>query len=381
MKTIDRSRTIAFTVAMIAALASACGGGSESTSGGSGGAAGTAGTGGASGTGGTAGGQVQPQTVTVSGTVVDFETGSPVAGSATLSATGLVPAPTISTTAAEFKIEGVAPYSTFYLLAGSPPTYRNTYNAATEVEASDVSGVEQAVVSETLLAKLEDAFGIKSAAGTGVMIALAVDEVGTPKAGVPAAAFTVNDAPPPRPPSFLDAQLGPAPGMTATSASGYVIFYDIPAGSATIGAAMGSGYTIVGAQTPTAASVVSLVTLQVTAGDPVLPKNVSFSTQVVPIFNKRGCEVCHSGNSPGADLGNLSLNGSDNSIYKELTQELSKNFGIKRIDLMAPEKSLVLTMPSLEDPPDPHPNVTFTGAADPDYLLLLSWIKEGAKQN
>lgn len=44
-----------------------------------------------------------------------------------------------------------------------------------------------------------------------------------------------------------------------------------------------------------------------------------------------------------------------------------------------PETSLVLTMPSRETPPDAHPNVTFTGPLDPDYLLLLVWIREGAK--
>jgi hypothetical protein len=42
---------------------------------------------------------------------------------------------------------------------------------------------------------------------------------------------------------------------------------------------------------------------------------------------------------------------------------------------------MVLTMPSRETPPDPHPNVTFTGPLDPDYLLLLVWIREGAKEN
>ena len=34
--------------------------------------------------------------------------------------------------------------------------------------------------------------------------------------------------------------------------------------------------------------------------------------------------------------------------------------------LTTPEKSLVLTMPSYESPPDAHPNVTFTGLQDPD---------------
>jgi hypothetical protein len=47
----------------------------------------------------------------------------------------------------------------------------------------------------------------------------------------------------------------------------------------------------------------------------------------------------------------------------------------------APETSLLLTMPSREDPPDRHPNVTFTSTLDRDYQLIRVWIAEGARQN
>ena len=47
----------------------------------------------------------------------------------------------------------------------------------------------------------------------------------------------------------------------------------------------------------------------------------------------------------------------------------------------APETSLVLTMPSAESPSDGHPNVTFTGPQDPDYIKILAWLREGAKLN
>ena len=52
-----------------------------------------------------------------------------------------------------------------------------------------------------------------------------------------------------------------------------------------------------------------------------------------------------------------------------------------RVQVATPEKSLVLTMPSAENPPDSHPNITFTGPEDADYLKLLVWIREGAKNN
>ena len=107
-----------------------------------------------------------------------------------------------------------------------------------------------------------------------------------------------------------------------------------------------------------------------------LPTNVSFATQVVPIFNSRGCVACHSGNGPGKDLGGLQLDGGDPKIYSELRTE-----NPLRVQLAMPEKSLLLTMPSAEQPPDNHPVVAFTTPEDPDYLKLLVWIREGAKDN
>jgi hypothetical protein len=108
----------------------------------------------------------------------------------------------------------------------------------------------------------------------------------------------------------------------------------------------------------------------------VLPTNVSFATQIVPLFETRGCVACHSGNGPGKDLGGLQLDGGIPKIYSELVQESPL-----RVQVAMPEKSLVLTMPSAENPPDAHPVVAFASASDPDYLRLLVWIREGAKNN
>ena len=108
---------------------------------------------------------------------------------------------------------------------------------------------------------------------------------------------------------------------------------------------------------------------------------MSFSSQVLPIFVKRGCVNCHADDGPGKELGGLTLKGPAAKVFPELTVEISPNFAKTRVDKVTPGKSLVLTMPSAESPPDPHPNVTLTGPTDPDYLTLLAWIKEGAKNN
>ena len=68
-------------------------------------------------------------------------------------------------------------------------------------------------------------------------------------------------------------------------------------------------------------------------------------------------------------------------MWTALVQTISPNFGVTRVNLTTPHKSLVLTMPSYENPPDPHPTVVFTSSADPDYVKILTWIKEGAKFN
>jgi hypothetical protein len=354
-------------------LAVACG--DDETNEGSGG---TGGAGGGSTT--AAGGAGVIDELTVSGTVIGFDDEA-ISGSATVTATGLNPPPTISVTGADFEITGVAPFSVFQILSGAPPDYPNHYNVATEVEDADVSGVQARVVSETFLAAMQTEFNVTPAAGTGIIIGHVIADDGSARDAIAGSVFEINGAAPPTSPFFLDAANAPDAALTETSTSGWIVFYDVPAGLAAFTAAGGSGYSIVAAQSPVAANVVTLADITVNDGELVLPVNVSFANDVVPIFSKRGCEVCHSGNSIGADLGQLALNGGANKIYRELAEELSPTHGVTRVNLETPNESLVLTMPSLENPPDAHPNVTFTGTADPDYLTLLGWITEGALEN
>lgn len=341
---------------------------------------GNAASGGGGGTGASGGGSVV-EALAVSGSIVDFGDGAPIGTSGTVSVSGLNPAPTITVTGADFTISGVAPFSVFQILSGAPPDYRNTYNIATEVEDADVSGVEASVVSEAFVADLQNELGVTPAAGTGIVLGRVIDDAGMPRAGIDGGVFQLNDADPPTGPHFLDAQKVPDAALGETSGSGWVVFFDVPAGLVSFSAAAGSGYTVVAAQSPVAANVVTLADITVSDGELMLPTNVSFGGDVVPIFAKRGCEVCHSGNSIGADLGDLALNGGNSKIHRELTEEISPNYDKTRVDLVEPANSLLLTMPSLEDPPDAHPNATFASPTDPDYLILLGWITEGAKLN
>lgn len=317
--------------------------------------------------------------ISVSGTVVDFETGEAIAGSATISVLGISPAPSVTVTGADFAIDDVPPFSVFHVLSGSPPGYRSTYNNAIVVDDADIDGVVARAVSEEFIARLGTGFGIS--APQGILMARAIDMEGNGRAGIPATAFQINDGTDFVGPYFLDAELAPAPAATATSASGWVVFFEVAGTLVTVNAVVDSGYNMTMPLTPVAATAATLAELVVEDGPPELPTNVSFQNDVVPIFDARGCEVCHSGNGIGRDLGNLTLDASPNLIYREVAEELSPGRNVRRVDIENPEASLLLTMPSAEDPPDAHPNTTFLSPTDPDYLTIKAWIAAGALDN
>ncbi len=315
----------------------------------------------------------------VSGEVRDFVTGAAVPGTASVSTTGLEPAPAVEVGGAEYLLSGVTSHSVFYVLAGAAPTHRSTYGEAIVVDEEDRNDVTVSAVSEAYLAELTDAFGVEPTASTGVLLARVVDDEGLGLAGIEAAAFAVPDGA--VGPFFLDAELVPAPAAVETSASGWAVFFQVSPGLVGLVADGTSGVTMEMPLSPVSPSAVTVATVEVSDGGLALPSNVSFETDVRPIFDRRGCENCHSGSGPGRDLGNLTLDGSSSLIHRELTEEEAVTTNPKRVDLAAPEASLVLTMPTAEDPPDRHPNITFTGPFDPDYLTILVWIREGALDN
>jgi hypothetical protein len=262
------------------------------------------------------------------------------------------------------------------VLAASAPTHRATIGPAITVTSADVDGLELPVLSETFAGDLATAFGVTPAASDGILLARVVDAQGAPVAGVDAAAFQIGNGGAVEGPFFLDENRQAAPGLAETSASGYVVFFALSPGLTGVTAADGSGLTLDMPLSPVVAGAVTLADVAVVEKAPGVPVAVSFATDIVPIFARRGCDACHSGGGIGKDLGGLMLDGSVNKIYSELVEERPG-----RVNLLMPETSYVLTLPSREDPADRHPNVTFASALDPDYLLLLGWIQQGAQQN
>jgi hypothetical protein len=316
---------------------------------------------------------------TVSGEVVDFETGDPVSGAASVATSGLLPAPGITTQGASFTIVGVPDNSTFQILASVSPTHRATFGPSVDVLSDDLSGVQTPAVSETFLASLAAAFNVTPSAANGVLLAQLVDETGAPKAGVPAAQIVLAGGV--EGPFFLDADLVPDDNLTASSASGYVVFFEVPAGLVELGQAAAPTVSLAMPASPINAGAVTLS--RIVAGDGApdeLPTNVSLANDIRPIFQVggtgRGCVACHSGGGIGKDLGGLKLDGPAQQLYAELVEE-----DPTRVIVGTPEMSQLLRMPSRENPADTHPNVTFASSADPDYVKILVWITEGAKNN
>jgi hypothetical protein len=331
------------------------------------------------GPGNSAGGPFAPSSLQVTGQVVDFETHQALTTSMTMATAALVPPPNVSTQGANFTLDGVPPFSTFYMIAGSPPSHALTYNAPVTVTDQPLANVTATTVSTTYLDKLKTGFAQGPIAGTSTVFVHVVDASGAAETGISATAFSLGVMGV-KGPFFLDANMQPAANATATSASGWVVYFGVPAG--TVKLAAGTGYAVTAADTPTAADDISLVEATVVKGGTTTPPStVSFQNDVVPIFITRGCYNCHSGNGAGRRLGDLVLDGSVMKIYQALTIDISPTYHTTRTNIGAPEKSLVLTMPSYENPPDAHPTVVFTSSADLDYQKILAWIKAGAKLN
>lgn len=313
--------------------------------------------------------------LTVTGDVIDFETNVAITSAASVTTSGLLPAPQVTTQGASFTITGIPENSAFQVLAAAPPTHRATFSAAIIVTDSDVDGVQAPAVSEDFLSRLATGFGVTPTAARGVLFIRLVDGANMPVAGVAGSNLVVAGGA--SGPHFLDANLAPLPSATQSTASGWAVFFEVPVGVVELGQAANATVSLDMAVSPINAGAVTITSATVASGPLVLPTNVSFSNQVFPIFAARGCVACHSGGGPGKDLGGLHLDGGANLAYRELVEERPNT----RVKTQMPEQSLVLTYPSREDPPDRHPNITFASAADPDYLKILVWIREGARNN
>ncbi|MFZ9886087.1 MAG: superoxide dismutase family protein [Myxococcota bacterium] len=124
------------------------------------------------------------------------------------------------------------------------------------------------------------------------------------------------------------------------------------------------------------AGKIGLLTFQ--AGVEVEPveRIVDFTDDIMPIFSRQGCVVCHKPDGPGANPpgGLLDFTAAPSAVHGYI---LGQSPGYPKVDLNTPTASLLLTMPLLEEPPN-HPNASFESLQNPDAALILQWIEQGA---
>jgi mono/diheme cytochrome c family protein len=312
--------------------------------------------------------------LTVTGGVVDFQTREAVASGVSVTSSGLTTPPVISVQGSMFTLTDVPEHSIFQLLA-SASDYSPTFSEVIEVTDHDIDDVKAPVIKASYIEAIATAFGVTRTAAKGIVIVKIVDRDGKPRAGVAASQLVLAGAA--MGPYFLDAQGNAAVGAQATSMSGYAVWFEVAPGATQAAQAANATVTVDMPASPVAAASVTLATaVVIDCAAPPLPTNVSLATQVLPIFTNRGCLACHGANGPGSDLGGLDLNGGANKVFSELVTERP---GI-RINTTTPEASLFLTKPLREEPPN-HPTAIFQNTLDADYLKILVWIKEGAKNN
>src|ERR1043165_6757810 len=108
--------------------------------------------------------------LTVTGSVVDFQSGTALDVAAMVSTTALSPAPTITTTGSMFTIDGVPENSAFQILATAAPTHHATYSPAVTVISDDIDGVKAYAVSEMFLQAMATGFNITPSATKGILL-------------------------------------------------------------------------------------------------------------------------------------------------------------------------------------------------------------------
>ena len=323
-----------------------------------------------------------PPEFDATGQVIDFETGDALTVSATVQVEGVVPAPRVSNQGSQFNIEGIPPEAAVFLLSIAPPDYVNTYNKVIEIKDADQTDLNAEAVKQSYLDNLATTFQVTLDPAKTTFIGRTIDEAGSPLAGIEDSAFALpENSPDAEGPFFLDANRLPDAALTATSDSGFFVFFNLAPDPIAVEGVQDGEKVLSMAVSPAAGGTVTLADVLVRDADQVvLPVDVSFANDVYPIFARRACSACHDKNAEGAAIGGLDLaHQKISKVYDEIRTEPAVSGPALRIDLANPEQSLLLIKPG--PPAGNHPNLTFLSDADPDLQTILVWITEGAKNN
>jgi hypothetical protein len=331
-----------------------------------------------------------PVLLSVTGKTVDYFTGADL-DAVLLATEGMTPAASgTSDAAGNFELR-VPPGSAFYAV-GSRANYRTTRSAPLRVTDQSVMMASLAVVSANDSRRQYASLGLTPTAGRAVLFGLLLRNNGTPLEGVPLADITLVDA--------QQAPVGLGPYFfgetgdlvsnatlavsTAFGGKARVGFLDVPPGTYTLkvtytagGGGGGGTPEIRTYEIPVEAVGDGAVLAETGGGDDDMTPPAgarTFIADVHPRLQKAangglGCANCHTAGGVGAIL-QFDLPASD--AHAAI---------IARPGVVSPPAtaatSLLLTKPLYEDPPN-HPNATFLTTLDPDYVIIMEWISQGA---
>lgn len=332
-----------------------------------------------------------PTALNVTGMVMDYFTGDALAA-ASINTEGLNPALTAtSETTGAYSLADVPPGSTFYASAVYGDNYYLTRNEPIVVVDQSVPDSNLYVLSMADVQRQYATVNMAMTTGTAPMsIADLRKNNGDPMIGIPAAGVTLLDA--------LQQPVGDGPyffaqtGDIATTAlepasadygkGARVAFLNVPPGDYTLAVNYldGQGNPQV-MQSPVHA-VADGISLILSGGQGVggggggggpSPTALSFRNDIYPVLQKASlggiaCANCHTAGGLGAVL---PFDGTADDVYAAIMARP----GV--VDLQVPVNSMLLSKPLYEDPPN-HPNATFLTTDDPYYVLILTWIGQGA---
>jgi hypothetical protein len=325
--------------------------------------------------------------VKVSGKVMDYFTGDPVAAAA-ITTDGLTPALAVVSGADGTYSMDVAVGSKLFADV-SHASFRTSRSSIITVADVDVAA-NLYVLAAGDVNRQFTSVGLAANGGTFVAIDLQKDN-GDPFPGLALAAITLVD---PNNaavvgvagPFFFGAAGDLDPAVVTSTAYGTVpktraAFLDVPPGTYTVittfndGAARTYKTPIIvdagGATITLSGGANANLTAVSTVLDP------SFATDIYPRLQKAsagglGCGSCHTANGLAAVLPY------DNVDPAVTLAAIMAAAGV--INATTPAASLFLTYPLYEiTPPQNHPNATFLDVNDPNYKLFLLWITNGAK--
>ncbi|RMH40651.1 MAG: hypothetical protein D6689_13105 [Deltaproteobacteria bacterium] len=336
--------------------------------------------------------QPDPESLDVTGMTMDYWEAEPLANVA-LETQGMIdaqgnPFATTSDATGAFAFVGVPAASTFYVrtsLDSETLAYRPTINEPAVVVNDDL--VQNFyVVSEAFVNINSSTVNQPVDPLAAFVVADVRDMLGLPLEGIPAEDITLTDA--------LGNPMGTGPyffgatgildlnllATTAYDGKARIAFLNVPAGTYTL-------TVLYPDPADPAAKLPMTVSITTEAGGANLARvggmgnqpptggggAYSFVDDVYPILQKAslggvGCANCHS----TAKVANFLRFDEDPAL---VYNAMLARPGV--INILDPAQSMLLTKPLYEDPPN-HPNATFLDMNDPNYMVILRWIEQGA---